>query len=103
MIRRPPRSTLFPYTTLFRSVDVVVGFNQPVHNFRQVFALHTELPWRAASSHGEEHRAATVFGRGRRHREYPVGVPEDLLHRLAGLHLETLALANSLPEIKQVL
>src|SRR2546429_5198064 len=25
MIRRPPRSTLFPYTTLFRSVDVHVG------------------------------------------------------------------------------
>src|SRR5688572_32652671 len=25
MIRRPPRSTLFPYTTLFRSVDVAVG------------------------------------------------------------------------------
>src|SRR5260221_6250053 len=24
MIRRPPRSTLFPYTTLFRSVPVVV-------------------------------------------------------------------------------
>src|SRR3712207_7984433 len=24
MIRRPPRSTLFPYTTLFRSCDVVV-------------------------------------------------------------------------------
>src|SRR5256885_4952329 len=24
MIRRPPRSTLFPYTTLFRSVAVVV-------------------------------------------------------------------------------
>src|SRR5256885_11414919 len=24
MIRRPPRSTLFPYTTLFRSVDVHV-------------------------------------------------------------------------------
>src|SRR5687768_17960987 len=24
MIRRPPRSTLFPYTTLFRSVDDVV-------------------------------------------------------------------------------
>src|SRR2546427_5190680 len=23
MIRRPPRSTLFPYTTLFRSFDVV--------------------------------------------------------------------------------
>src|SRR3712207_9139098 len=25
MIRRPPRSTLFPYTTLFRSVVVPVG------------------------------------------------------------------------------
>src|SRR2546422_5420114 len=24
MIRRPPRSTLFPYTTLFRSLDVEV-------------------------------------------------------------------------------
>src|SRR5689334_23960832 len=23
MIRRPPRSTLFPYTTLFRSIDAV--------------------------------------------------------------------------------
>src|SRR5258708_27206968 len=25
MIRRPPRSTLFPYTTLFRSLPVVVA------------------------------------------------------------------------------
>ena len=25
MLRRPPRSTLFPYTTLFRSVVVVLG------------------------------------------------------------------------------
>src|SRR3712207_7361578 len=27
MIRRPPRSTLFPYTTLFRSYWVKKGFN----------------------------------------------------------------------------
>src|SRR5258708_19668457 len=26
MIRRPPRSTLFPYTTLFRSYFIVVAF-----------------------------------------------------------------------------
>src|SRR5258707_13342209 len=26
MIRRPPRSTLFPYTTLFRSLAAVAGF-----------------------------------------------------------------------------
>src|SRR2546426_10493264 len=25
MIRRPPRSTLFPYTTLFRSMDAAIG------------------------------------------------------------------------------
>src|SRR5256885_8390436 len=33
MIRRPPRSTLFPYTTLFRSraVEVVVGLGAHEH------------------------------------------------------------------------
>src|SRR3990172_5321769 len=30
MIRRPPRSTLFPYTTLFRSVKDAAGFIAPV-------------------------------------------------------------------------
>src|SRR2546430_11471073 len=30
MIRRPPRSTLFPYTTLFRSVEAVRGEGGPV-------------------------------------------------------------------------
>src|SRR3712207_8910848 len=29
MIRRPPRSTLFPYTTLFRSLDAAIGVWQP--------------------------------------------------------------------------
>src|SRR3712207_7685492 len=28
MIRRPPRSTLFPYTTLFRSRDVLDGVGE---------------------------------------------------------------------------
>src|SRR2546425_1910455 len=32
MIRRPPRSTLFPYTTLFRSHDLV-SCSQPIHWF----------------------------------------------------------------------
>src|SRR3712207_8164295 len=34
MIRRPPRSTLFPYTTLFRSDDVLqllVALQDPLH------------------------------------------------------------------------
>src|SRR3712207_2953963 len=31
MIRRPPRSTLFPYTTLFRSTDRLIVTADPVH------------------------------------------------------------------------
>src|SRR2546422_3942245 len=31
MIRRPPRSTLFPYTTLFRSAGLRVGVRAGVH------------------------------------------------------------------------
>src|SRR3712207_8759704 len=30
MIRRPPRSTLFPYTTLFRSDSLLVGVSKAV-------------------------------------------------------------------------
>src|SRR5690349_22386850 len=29
MIRRPPRSTLFPYTTLFRSITRHLGYGRP--------------------------------------------------------------------------
>src|SRR2546426_1508975 len=40
MIRRPPRSTLFPYTTLFRSVDELAAL---AWEQRQEF-VHTALP-----------------------------------------------------------
>src|SRR3712207_8595532 len=36
MIRRPPRSTLFPYTTLFRSDANSVGAPQIVHQLHQL-------------------------------------------------------------------
>src|SRR3712207_6964627 len=39
MIRRPPRSTLFPYTTLFRS-----GFRFPGHRDHDVGLLGGEVP-----------------------------------------------------------
>src|SRR5256885_12856081 len=51
MIRRPPRSTLFPYTTLFRSLDVAVHHRRrrlhpdPVglfHDLEQGVALDLE-------------------------------------------------------------
>src|SRR2546430_8146938 len=34
MIRRPPRSTLFPYTTLFRSVRILEDHLQPAQELR---------------------------------------------------------------------
>src|SRR2546430_4208053 len=39
MIRRPPRSTLFPYTTLFRSRDAGLRIDvlQVVDQLRQIF------------------------------------------------------------------
>src|SRR3712207_7034377 len=47
MIRRPPRSTLFPYTTLFRSVRHGVTYfpltRRPsgLQAFKQIFPPHT--------------------------------------------------------------
>src|SRR2546428_2869328 len=57
MIRRPPRSTLFPYTTLFRSllhlgaVVVPEQVEQPVHE---------RLPPLVADDLGAEHRIAEL-------------------------------------------
>src|SRR3712207_8565890 len=38
MIRRPPRSTLFPYTTLFRSPSEVLEFGRPTARHHQAGA-----------------------------------------------------------------
>src|SRR2546426_2805708 len=46
MIRRPPRSTLFPYTTLFRSVGL-----------GQVGQIHREHVAQATRGTGQSHRA----------------------------------------------
>src|SRR3712207_9552978 len=55
MIRRPPRSTLFPYTTLFRSA----GLALPEHRGRV-----ERVPPRAGEEFGglEEDRGAVVVG-----------------------------------------
>src|SRR2546427_8010394 len=57
MIRRPPRSTLFPYTTLFRSARLVIG--EPGSRFRH-HAEHQQArrnpsPLRYGSYRSEEH------------------------------------------------
>src|SRR2546429_10017780 len=64
MIRRPPRSTLFPYTTLFRSVfrEKLASETRPVRTARQAngdFAC----PRRAA----HEQQACDVGARNEKH------------------------------------
>src|SRR2546422_7018342 len=47
MIRRPPRSTLFPYTTLFRSassVTVPALTEAPVHTLEAVKNVNVTVP-----------------------------------------------------------
>src|SRR5260370_17052258 len=58
MIRRPPRSTLFPYTTLFRSVETTSGrWPCSVSHFASLpVVVVLPEPCRPASSHrSEEH------------------------------------------------
>src|SRR2546429_4849064 len=53
MIRRPPRSTLFPYTTLFRSIRVV-GSPLFLDTFTALGANPTQMSW-ADAQRSEEH------------------------------------------------
>src|SRR5256885_12179552 len=39
MIRRPPRSTLFPYTTLFRSLDIAAAMSGIITNDALMFGI----------------------------------------------------------------
>src|SRR3712207_9392116 len=63
MIRRPPRSTLFPYTTLFRSKDVV-----------HVVAVLGADGHRVAETLGREQggRGTPALDQGVRHQRRPV-------------------------------
>src|SRR3712207_8498036 len=54
MIRRPPRSTLFPYTTLFRSMPHAVGEGQ-----QQAVVRHPRVAQR--TSHAEAQTVAHQY------------------------------------------
>src|SRR5258708_23217415 len=43
MIRRPPRSTLFPYTTLFRSIPPHLASEVSIHSANSLHRLRNEL------------------------------------------------------------
>src|SRR3989449_9340885 len=51
MIRRPPRSTLFPYTTLFRSLDIEGRTPTPLHGALDVVAELADVPGPRVRAH----------------------------------------------------
>src|SRR2546427_7656490 len=60
MIRRPPRSTLFPYTTLFRSAQLLTGLNAQLLTVPEGFTVNPKLKKqlerrRGALTRSEEH------------------------------------------------
>src|SRR5260221_8830123 len=56
MIRRPPRSTLFPYTTLFRSLARIEAVDARLHSYVTVMAQQAlEDARRADAERSEEH------------------------------------------------
>src|SRR2546430_13519884 len=79
MIRRPPRSTLFPYTTLFRSVSrrSVRGISAPtVEVYRQWLEQGRRAPPVRLVRHGDwflvrdgRHRVAAAIAAGDRKRQ----------------------------------
>src|SRR5438552_14731788 len=60
MLRRPPRSTLFPYTTLFRSKPGVLGNSEAALD--RLFARGTVMGVCSISLRGQARRLATNAG-----------------------------------------
>src|SRR5437879_10227996 len=60
MIRRPLRPTLFPYTTLFRSVAAGIGAADLVREDLFFFEGNTHLPM-------EQHAAVAMWSRSEEH------------------------------------
>src|SRR5256884_8228989 len=73
MIRRPPRSTLFPYTTLFRSrellAEMLLEANEPAQALREFEASMRVEPNRFRGFYGAA-RAADLSGDRTKARTY---------------------------------
>src|SRR5258706_12001904 len=62
MIRRPPRSTLFPYTTLFRADQVLLNVNVPEPwNGGVKFTRQSQKITRNQLSEGKDPRGRSYF------------------------------------------
>src|SRR3712207_8482613 len=67
MIRRPPRSTLFPYTTLFRSREIILVENADVLPVAgHAPHLHVRVPDRHGAGDVAELQAVETLGQDRK-------------------------------------
>src|SRR3712207_9375169 len=67
MIRRPPRSTLFPYTTLFRStvnatIQETISGMAVAKNFRQEATIYNDFQATNELAYRVQLRRVAVFG-----------------------------------------
>src|SRR5689334_23607475 len=75
MIRRPPRSTLFPYTTLFRSTDVErsrstsrkTGWERLITRSSICWSWATSSGSRAFPSRPKQGKSASTWNRSEEH------------------------------------
>src|SRR3712207_7115838 len=79
MIRRPPRSTLFPYTTLFRSPTTPTSRASTTRRSSEDAA-------RAVPDHGLHHRHGAAGRLLRRRPAHPPGRPDRKSTRLNSSH-----------------
>src|SRR2546422_2170276 len=86
MIRRPPRSTLFPYTTLFRSRDQGPGEDQDALRRDQALEALDRLHHERAVA-GERQQLLGALGRGERSEEHTSEL-QSRLHLVCRLLLE---------------
>src|SRR5256885_12080081 len=71
MIRRPPRSTLFPYTTLFRSCGIAVRLCPPISRAHGKTGRRGNFRDRPGGGHSaEKFNAEPAFERGDRSEEH---------------------------------
>src|SRR3989475_9548285 len=70
MIRRPPRSTLFPYTTLFRSARLAAG-RPPAHGWQHRRAHLQAAEQRTVLGHADLRRAGCRTLHGARGLHHP--------------------------------
>src|SRR5688572_31822808 len=78
MLRRPPRSTLFPYTTLFRSPIEVNGSEGQLIEPGHDMPVGIDIARRQARAHRDsQHAIGVEHDRTRQRRHFPVVRSEE--------------------------